>query len=149
MAKFHFRLQTLRRLRELDRNEARLRLAQAQQAAQILAQRQESIASELTELRQSQRALCERQAMDVNQLLQTQRFQLTLQAQNADLIQQAEKVSEELERRRQAVVEADQQVRVLDRLEARRRAEHQRAKAAAECKRLDEVGATRRGEIAI
>lgn len=149
MPKFKFRFNTLRRLREAARDETRQRLAQAQEAAQIVAARRRSIEDQLDALRQSQRSLCESQTLNVNQVLQAQRYQTSLQAQRVQLQEQADKVRAEVERRRRLVVEADQQVRVLDRLEQRQRAEHRRTEAALECKRLDEIGAARRGEFTL
>jgi len=52
-------------------------------------------------------------------------------------------LEQEIERRREAVVDADRQVRVLDKLRERREREHRYAAERAESKRLDEVGANR------
>jgi len=49
----------------------------------------------------------------------------------------------EVERRRQAVIEADVQVRVLDKLEDRQKAEHRQKLQQGEIKELDEIGSQR------
>ena len=143
MAKFRFRLQTLRRLREIHRDELRVRLAEAYQAEQIIAQERAALETERTGLADLQRRLVDRGALDVNRVLAAQRYQLVLEAQSRVLAEQATKLEQEIERRRQAVVDADRQVRVLDKLRERREREHRYAAERAESKRLDEVGANR------
>ena len=79
----------------------------------------------------------------MTRLLEAQRYQLALEAQARLLAEQAARLAEEVEVRRQAVVEADREVRVLDKLRERRLAQHHSAELAAEAKRLDEIAATR------
>src|SRR5688572_28135019 len=143
MARFRFRLQTLRRLREIYRDEQRGRLATAFKAERILNERREQVASELVGLSEARRRLMQQGSLDVNQLLASQRYQLSLEAQIRTLAEQAEKLAVEVERRRQALVEADREVRVLDKLEDRQRRQHRDAIARAETKTLDEVATTR------
>jgi flagellar export protein FliJ len=81
--------------------------------------------------------------LDVNQLLAAQRYRLSLEAQSTALAEQAAKVAEEVERRRQALVEADREVRVLDKLEERQRAQHRAAADLAAGKALDEIATMR------
>ncbi len=143
MARFRFRLQTLRRLREIHRDELRVRLAEGYQAERILADERAALAEERTGLAALQRRLVEHGTLDVNRLLATQRYQLLLEAQDRTLAEQAARLAEEIERRRQAVVEADREVRSLDKLRERQQREHQLAAARADAKRLDEIGANR------
>jgi flagellar export protein FliJ len=82
-------------------------------------------------------------SLDVTQLLTAQRYQLALEAQNRKLADQAAKLAEEVERRRQSLVEADREVRVLDKLEQRKRQQHREASQRAETKVLDDVATTR------
>ena len=143
MAKFHFRLQTLRRLREITRDELRFRLATAYEAERILAEQRTSLSNEELALAASQRSILQRMPLDVNGLLASQRYQLALQAQDRILAEQAAKLAAEVEVRRNALMEADREVRVLDKLEERQRRLHEQTLARAEMKRLDEVGANR------
>ena len=143
MPRFRFRLQTLRRLREIHRDEQRARLATAYEAERILAEQREQVALEIVGLGEARRRLMQQSALDVNQLLSSQRYQLTLEAHSRTLAEQAEKLAAEVERRRQAVVEADREVRILDKLEERQRRQHRDAAARAEAKTLDEVATTR------
>src|SRR5688572_16153106 len=101
MARFHFRLQTLRRLRETYRDEQRARLATAFEAERILAEQRQQVAVEILGLSEARRRLMQQSALDVNQLLASQRYQLTLEAHSRALAGQAEKLAAEVERRRQ------------------------------------------------
>lgn len=147
MARFQFRLQTLRRLREIHRDELRFRLATAYEAERILAEQQAQLTTEEEALIETRRAMAQQTPLNVNRLLSAQRYQLALEAQRRVLAEQAEKLAAEVELRRQAVVEADREVRVLDKLEERKRAQHAQAQQRAEMKRLDEVGANRWKEL--
>ena len=145
MPRFRFRLETLRRLREIHRDEMRGRLAEAYAAEKILAEQRSKIDQELGEAAVIQRQLMSGGTLDVNQLLTTQRYQLLLEAQKRVLAEQAARLAVEAENRRLAVVEADRQVRVLDKLEDRKRREHDAARARAEMKQYDEIAVIRRG----
>ena len=143
MARFKFRLQTLRRLREIHRDEQRGRLATAYKAERILAEQQNAVVAETAALVDSQRQMMQQGSLDVTQLLIAQRYQLALEAQIRTLADQAARLAEEVERRRQSLVEADREVRVLDKLEERKRQQHREASQRAETKVLDEVATTR------
>src|SRR3990172_2647244 len=126
MSKYRFRLETLHKLRVAMRDQQRAALADGYRAEQILAQRRESLAAEVSELRDMQRAALAAPYMDVNQLVEAQRYEMLLHAQGQQLAEQASRLEVEVERRRLALVEADRAVRVLDKLDERRRAEHRR-----------------------
>jgi flagellar protein FliJ len=143
MSRFRFRLQTLQRLRETTRDDLRARLAEAYQAERILAEQRAAVAAETAALAEAQRRLMIDGALDVTRLLESQRYQRLLEARSRTLAEQTAKLADEIESRRQAVVEADRQVRVLDKLHERRRREHQDAEQAAESRRLDEIAVTR------
>ena len=143
MARFRFRLQTLRRLREIHRDEQRGRLATAYEAERILTAQREGVIAETAALADSQRQLMQQGALDVTLLLASQRYKQALEAQIRTLTEQAAKLAEEVERRRQTLVEADREVRVLDKLEERKRDLHREASQRAETKVLDEVASTR------
>jgi flagellar FliJ protein len=143
MPRFRFRLHALRRLREIHRDEQRLRLATAYEAERILAEQRAVNAHEAAALSQAQRHLMQQGALDVNQLLTSQRYQLALEAQSRTLAEQAVRLAAEVERRRHSVVEADRDVRVLDKLEERQRRQHRENAERAEMKTLDEVAVTR------
>ncbi len=143
MARFRFRLETLRRLREMNRDELRGRLAEAFQAEQILQDQQATVGAEAASLAEMRRRQLAAGEFDVTRMLEAQRYQLLLEAQQRSLAEQAVKLSNEVEVRRQAVVEADREVRVLDKLRERRAADHRAAAERAESKLLDDIATTR------
>ena len=140
MAKYRFRLQTLQRLREIHRDEQRGRLAEAYRAATILSEQQREVHRELTHLQQLQRESLISPQTDINRLLEVQRHRLTLRGQRETMRKQAELLAAEIERRRQALVESDQEVRVLEKLQKRQREQHRIETERREAKEYDAMG---------
>lgn len=145
MARFRFRLQTLQRLREMHRDEMRARLAEAYQAEQILAEQRALVDAEAASLAIKRRQMLEVGSFDVTRILDAQRYQLLLEAQSRTMADQAAKLAAEAETRRTALVEADREVRVLDKLRERRLAQHRDAQQAKDAKQLDEIAVMRHG----
>ena len=143
MAKYKFRLDTLQKVREAHRDTQRASLAEAFRAEQVLAENREQLVAEEHELRKLQRAATEARYLDVNRLLEAQRYELLLKAQSQELAKQAILLAAETERRRQMLVEADREVRVLELLDERHRQTHTRDEQRAETKRLDDVATVR------
>jgi flagellar export protein FliJ len=144
MPKYQFRLETLHKLRVARRDQERASLADAFRAEQILAEHHAAVAAEKVELRKLRHSATAGRYVDVNRLLEAQRYDLVLKTREAELTRQAELLAIETERRRQAVVEADREVRVLELLDERRRREHRRQQQRAEIKELDEAALLRR-----
>ncbi len=139
MTKFQFRLTALQTLRESHRDEMRAKLAEAYQAEQLLQEQVRTIHAEEAQLQEAQRSTLGVPETDINQLLHAQRYSSVLRGQLGAMTQQSQLLAVEIEKRRQALVEADQEVRVLEKLRERKLAAHQRQQQLAECKRLDEV----------
>ncbi|MAT72601.1 MAG: hypothetical protein CMJ58_24145 [Planctomycetaceae bacterium] len=147
MARFKFRLATLRRLREQHRDELRGRLAEAYEAERLLAEQRRGVHDETATLRDVQRQMVSAASPNVNQLLEAQRYGALLQSRDAALGKQMQQVAEEIERRRLAVVEADRQVKALDKLEDRQRAEFDAVQLQIQQKEMDEIAGQRRGAV--
>lgn len=143
MARYKFKLEALQKVREAHRDEQRASLADAFRAEQVLAENRAQIAREEHELRELKRSNIASGHPDVNRLLDAQRYELLLRAQSVELAKQATLLAAETERRRQLVVEADREVRVLELLDEKHRRLHRRDAERAETKRLDEAGTTR------
>src|SRR5258705_8895402 len=139
VAKYKFRLNTLQKVREAHRDQQRVSLADAFRAEQVLEENRAELIAEERELRGLQRSATEGQYLDVNRLLEAQRYELLLKAQSQELAKQAVLLAAEAERRRQILVEADREVRVLEMLDERHRRAHDRDEQRAETKRLDDV----------
>jgi len=143
MAKYTFRLNTLQKVREAHRDQQRASLAEAFRAEQVLEESRAQLILEEQELRRLQRSATEGQYLDVNRLIEAQRYELLLKAQSEELAKQAKLLEAETERRRQTLVEADREVRVLELLDERHRQVHNREEQRAETNRLDEAATVR------
>ena len=143
MAKYKFRLNTLQKVRQANRDQQRASLAEAFHAEQVLAENRAQLDAEERELRDLQRSANEGQYLDVNRLLEAQRYELLLKAQGQELAKQAVLLAAETERRRLTLVEADREVRVLEKLDERHHRAHIRDEQHVETKRLDDVATVR------
>lgn len=137
MKRFQFRLATLLRLREALRDERRAQLADAFRVEEVLTAQRGELAAQLQEARRQQTSLPG--IVDVDRILAAQRHEAALMMEQNALDEQQAHVAAEIERRREALVAADQDVRVLEKLReaqfARWRGEEERQSI----KMLDEV----------
>lgn len=140
MATFRFRLQTILRLRDNERDQRRRELAQALQAKGVLEGYERQIAAEWESLNHRLRNCSREGEVRVDLMLDLRRYQMTVAAQREVLKQQMAQVEEEIERRRERLAEADRQVRVLEMLRERQLEEYRREEDRLETKMLDEVG---------
>lgn len=147
MARFRFRLATLQRLREAARDEKCAQLADAYRAAQILDERIAEVDREIAELRQSSSQTMQTGHIDVDRLLQAHRYEIILRAQRKGFEQQQQQVAAEIERRRLALVEADRQVRVLEKLREKKLQEFAQAEMRRDQKLMDELAARARSAL--
>jgi flagellar export protein FliJ len=143
MPKFKFRLATLLKIRESTRDERRSLLAQAYQAEELIQQEQARVGEELADLARELRAASGPGPIDVDRLLDAQRFELTLKGQQAQLALQLKHVRDETERRRQALVESNREVQVLENLREKQRERWRDEENVRDIKRLDEVAQKR------
>lgn len=143
MAKYKFRLETLQKVREARRDENRALLAEAFRAEQILAENRAELVIEGEALRELQRSAVAGKYLDVNQLLEAQRYELLLKARSQELAKQAIMLEAETERRRQILVESDREVRVLEHLDERHQREFTQEQQRRETKLLDELSTNR------
>ncbi len=139
MAKFKFRLATLLRIREATRDQRRVELAEAYRVDDLLKQQLDRVGEELNWLHEQRRGAAGPGPVEVDRLVEAHRFELALKARATHLGQQREQVSVEVQRRRQILVEASREVRVLEKLRQRQTQDHRREENRQETKRLDEV----------
>jgi flagellar protein FliJ len=137
MPKFSFRLDSLLRLRCAQRDERRAELAQAFRAEEILRLQRQEVAAELARTRQQRAATGG--TLNVDELLDAARHEFLLSSQQKLLEDQNVQVSAEIERRRQTLVAADQQVRALEQLKDTQQARHRAQEQTHEQNRLDEI----------
>jgi flagellar FliJ protein len=146
---FRFRLDILLRLRIAERDQRRAELAKALRAEELLRAEEWSLVDEQANVAMRARELKSPGAANVDALLQTHRYEVVLATQRRQLVQQIKQVEQETERRRQALVEADRGVRVLEKLRERQAAAWRLAAERRELKELDEtavLGYARRQE---
>ena len=143
MPKFKFRLATLLRLRESTRDERRQQLAQAHEADRRLQIEEEEVAGQLAALYADARRTAGPGEVNVDLLLDAQRFEFVLKAQRQQLARQRELVRGEIERRRQALVEANREVQALEKLRDRLAERHREEENRRDLRRLDEAAQMR------
>jgi flagellar FliJ protein len=149
MPKFTFRLETLLRLREATREERQLQLAEAYRVDVVLQQRLRAAVEELRSLRDRCRQAVGPGTVDVDRLVAAQRYELALRAFQRGLEQQRAAVAAEIERRRLALVEANREVRVLEKLREKQSARFQEEENRRDIRRLDEVAGQRAAREAV
>ena len=139
MPKFVFRLTALLRIRESRRDECRAALADAYRVDEVLRKQFETLSQEINALREFCRLKASPGTVDIDRLVEAQRYELVTRAQQRNIAQQRQTVAAEVERRRQALVESDREVRVLEKLRERQAEQHRQEEELRETKRLDEV----------
>ena len=139
MSEFHFRLATLLRLRETTRDERRVQLADSQRADAELENRLTRLNQEQERLRSECRTAAAPGAVDLFRLVEAQQYAAALRAEEAELGRQRQALAIEIQQRRQALIEADREVRALEKLRENRRQTHQQEENRKEAKRFDEA----------
>ena len=139
MASFQFRLETLQKLRQAERQQRRLELAQAFQADEFLQSQISTLVAEASQLRIRCQAAAGPGRVNVDELLDIHRYAVVLKGRTQVLRNQRARLQDEIERRRQALVEADRQVKVLEKLREQQREQHRADGQRLEAKDLDEM----------
>jgi len=143
MPKFKFRLATLLRLREATRDQRRTHLAQAYQADEILRQQQEQLKQTLAKLSAGGRDMSGPGEIDIDRLLEAQRFELVLRTRQQQIRTQRDAVAGEINQRQEALVHANRRVRVLEKLREKQLRRYREEENRREIKQLDEVAGQR------
>ena len=143
MAQFQFRLTSLLRLRETERDERRASLAEAYEAMDIIEHQTNEVTSQLLGATEAARKASAPGVIHVDRIVSANREQLLLQAQRTELQRQHTLLVDEGERRRQLLTIADQQVKILEKLRETQRQRHQQQQDRQEIKMLDEFAGRR------
>jgi flagellar protein FliJ len=136
---FRFRLATLLKLREQTRDERRRDLAQAFEAERILREQLAALKTELTDNQELLRGMSISSEIQVDQLSHARRFEAILKMQVTHVLGQMEQVTQEVERRRTALLEADREVKALLKLEERQLHVHEKKQDVLESKQIEEA----------
>ncbi|HEX3656510.1 MAG TPA: flagellar export protein FliJ [Pirellulales bacterium] len=137
MRRFQFRLASVTRLREAVRDERRAQLADALGVQMVLEEKIQRIDHDLRAARQLHTAPLG--PVDVDRLLNGERYELVLQAEKRSLASQLAKVEAEVAKRREALVMADKDVRALEKLRASQHEEWRQQSEREAMRELDEV----------
>jgi flagellar export protein FliJ len=140
MPKYQSNLIALKKVREAARDAQRARVADALRAEAAIEEQITAIEIELRGMATAQREL-RRGNPNVSTLLEMERYELMLRGQAASLSSQKHTVAQELERRRADLAVADQQVRVVEKIDDRREREFVRQEARREQRDMDEIAA--------
>ncbi len=143
MATFKFRLATLLRMREAWRDERRAHLADAQRAEQLIIERIAAIDEEVVAARSQYSSAARARSVNVDLLTDMARYEMILKAQRQSADQQRQAVAAELQKRRAALVTADRDVHVLEKLRESQKQRFDEEEALKEFKRLDELAVMR------
>jgi flagellar export protein FliJ len=139
MARFHFRLATLLRLRETARDQRRLQLAEAERADAVLRTQLAELGARQRQLQDECRAAAAAGEVDLPRLVEAHRYAAALREQAAELEQERRTLAAEIDRRRQTLVEADRDVRTLEKLRESQRQAHRREEERQEARQIDEA----------
>lgn len=139
---FQFRLAPVQRLRENARDQRRRELADALEAERTIEQRQRELEAEIGVTVSQRREASAVGPVNVEDLANSRRYELTLQAMKYDLLSKLQMVRSEIERRRQALVYADQQVRVMEKLAETQLSEYETIQSKLEDREIDGAALT-------
>jgi flagellar export protein FliJ len=143
MSTFRFRLATLLRIQEAARDQRRSELAEAFRAEQTLRERMQGLEQQFDELKQQYRQSGESGQVNVDRLIDVQRYELVLSVEQQLLRQHEAALAQEIEKRRQALVAADREVRVLEKLREKQHERHRADDERQQVKQIDEIAARR------
>ncbi|MCC6125577.1 MAG: flagellar export protein FliJ [Pirellulales bacterium] len=143
MPKFKFRLATLLKLREAARDERQAELSEAYRADDILNERLRQIHDELAALSVGCRKAAGPGAVNIDLLIESQRYEVTLRVYEKQTRAQRERLALEIERRREALLAANREVKVLEKLREQQLERHREEENRRDVKRLDEVAQRR------
>ena len=138
MAHYRSNLLSLHKLRTAARDTQQQRVADALRAEAALNEQVATIQAEAAAIKRVHR-MARVGEFSVSRVLEIERYELVLKARTTDLTKQQEAVAFEVERRREELAIAEQQLRVVEKLDDRRRREFERREARQEQAILDEI----------
>ena len=141
---FKFRLAPLITIRDNKLKERQRKLAEAYDARQILEGHLQEVNRQLEEGIAAVRELSQPgQAVNVNYLIGFRRQEMFLRADLEDLMQKIKMVDDEIEVRRAAMIEANKELKVVEKLKERRYEKYLEEENDAETKMMDEIAGNR------
>lgn len=139
MSKFRFRLETYLRLKIAARDERRAELAEVLRAEEQLKEHQVGIENDIEDQHAYIRGLTQAGTLNVDLITASQREVVFLKALHVEKQQLMLKLQPHIQQRRQALIDADHEVRTLEKLKEQKHEQHLQLEAAAEAKQMDEI----------
>jgi flagellar FliJ protein len=140
MSEFRFSLQSVLKVRLAERDDRRAELADAQRSEFALQTEIDRLNRDLQYLRTHARSFLVPGSIDIAHLQNCKSCEQMLRREIDLLDQQRREVEEGVEQCHAALIQADQQVRMLEKLSDKQHEEHRRDGEKGENRRLDELG---------
>ncbi|MDR0706171.1 MAG: flagellar export protein FliJ [Planctomycetaceae bacterium] len=136
---FRFRLEPLITIRDNTLKEKQGELAKAYEARRIVEDKQRELEQELVENVTAGRQRLQTGTIDIEFLLGLRRHEAYLNAQIEVVRGHLRQIDEEIERRRNAVLEANKELKIIEKLKEKRYEKYQTEENRKETIRLDEI----------
>ncbi|TWT43184.1 flagellar export protein FliJ [Botrimarina hoheduenensis] len=137
MSRNAFRLDAVERFRKSQRDDARRQLGEALRAANVLEQQQADLQREIVAAGAARHPEIGA-VIDTAKLLAAGRYDLVLRARSQALVENLQKIEQEINRRRERVANAERDVRAMEQLRARTLARQQQEQQRRENREADE-----------
>ncbi len=141
---FRFRLEPLITIRDNLLKEQQAVLARAYEARRIVEEQQTGLEQELAENAESAREMTRQSTVNVPYLLGLNRHEAALLEQKKELEAVLVKIDEEIERCRNLVMEANKELKIVQKLKEKRKEKYDAEEAQKETKMLDEIALTKK-----
>ena len=141
---FKFRLAPLITIRDNKLKERQRKLAEAYEARKILEEHLQEIERQLDEGIAAVRELSQPgQTVNVEHLIGFRRQEMFLRANQEDLTKKMKMIDEEIEKRRAAMIEANKELKIVEKLKEKRYEKYLEEENKAETKMMDEIAGNR------
>ncbi|MDR0609016.1 MAG: flagellar export protein FliJ [Planctomycetaceae bacterium] len=141
---FQFRLEPLITIRDNTLKEKQGELAKAYEARRIVEEKQRQLQQELAENVETGRQRLQTGIIDIDFLLGLRRHEAYLNAQIEFVHGHLRQIDEEIERRRNAVLEANKELKIIEKLKEKRYEKYRTEENRKETIRLDEIAVKKR-----
>ena len=143
MPPFHFRLETLLKLRCIERDRYHQELTEVLDRQKSLQESLDAVDEEIVELSARERSAFDSKNTDMVLIRDLGRHKMLLGEKRTKMRRQMELLVEEVEACRVRLLEADRAVKTLEKLREKQRLQHRIEQQRAEIKEFDEIAALR------
>ena len=137
---FKFRLTPILKIRENVRRERQAELVKAQEAEVIVLEKIAEIKQKRVDLKDAVRSKIQEKKINVDFMITSRRHEAFLIAQQTQIEEKLEILRKEIEKRREALLEADKEVQVMEKLRDKQKEQYETQQRAMETVLMDEIG---------